>query len=70
MNIITCKHESSTSATLAGDPCPSVWECDDCGHTRPFTDADYAFHATPWMPPRVPGRPFAGYEARRAHLLG
>lgn len=66
---MNCDHLSSTSVRLAGDPMPSAWECDECGHLRPFTDADYEFHASKWMPPRVPSNPFAGYEARRAYLL-
>ena len=69
MSNLTCTHESSSSYRIAGDPCPSAWVCDECGDLRPFTEADYAFHVSMWLPPRVPSNPFAGYEARRSHLL-
>jgi hypothetical protein len=48
-----CEHLDATSARVGQDPVASAWECDDCGHLTPFTEADYAFcNASPWTPRR------------------
>lgn len=68
MNINECSHESSSATRLAGDPVAGAWECDECGHLRPFVDADFAFvNAYAWLPPRVPGKPFAPASERYAY---
>jgi len=52
-----CEHHTSTAARVDGDTIASVWECEECGHQRPFTDADYAFCNTrPWTAVRFGDR--------------
>jgi len=51
-----CSHDNNESTRIGSDPVASAWECEDCGHLTPFTDADYLFcNTSPWTPPRPTG---------------
>jgi len=71
----TCEHDSARGVALAGDTITSAWECDQCGHLTPFTDADYAFvHTRPWTPRAPEGVSaltwlFTPREDKRAAIL-
>jgi len=49
-----CEHESSRATRVGQDDVANAWECDECGHLTPFTDADYAFANTSSWTPRAP----------------
>jgi len=70
---LACEHDSSRGTRTDDSPVANAWECDACGHLRPFTDDDYAFcNAQPWTPRAPEGvQPlawlFTSREARFAH---
>jgi hypothetical protein len=68
-----CPHDTSDATRLPGDTVASAWECDQCGHLRPFTREDYVFcNASPWTPRAPEGISRLAWmltprEARLAH---
>jgi hypothetical protein len=68
-----CEHDSSVAARIGTDTVASAWECDECGHLRPFTREDFEFCGSqPWTPRAPEGISRLAWmltprEARLAH---